>query len=426
MKRTSEGDAYKKNNPEAFAKLARAMELSHGKSDTPLARELAKIPAATAEDIVRLHKEDDRNIYGSRDVWHKKEERGEQLRYRHTKEAYRYCFKETFAYRYLEKLGIAQKLVEKEDLKRAVEVKGIVVCRTHDCDCAEFNPNARNVDGKFLVKAYNPQYNELAVEFSTVIQTPASIREKIFKDDFLLDVWTSGRKVLCDYPYWAIEGGYKWTEEQLKAMSKEYRRKQNEKKAEELLMLNNAPQDIKDTILGYINADKEKQNKARECGNHYVRSYEFRALSEIWYNNTRLEPWKIEKELELEDFYKALEYMGLGIVCLQKEHIYEKKNIRQFVSHVNATTRQFVSDIKKGFDAATVRMMVAEDLNLWLKKRVQDKWTVFVRQDAPKDYPDIEVKKKKKPSLKEEAKMVTGSEAGLLDYIKQYSTLKGE
>lgn len=421
MKRTSNGNEYKKNNPEAFEKLARAMEMSKGKVDTTFGRELAKIANSTPEDIVRLQREDDGNLYGNREVWYKSEDRGERLKAIQEREKFRYCFKDTFAYRYMAKLGVVQKMVEKDGLETAIETKGIVVDYIHEEDV--YDPSKKRHNKPFINKATHYQYSDVISEFKNLLQTPASIRERIFKDEFLLDVWTSGRKDLNDFPYWSLENGYSLTDEEKKRRNKEYRKKQNEKKAEELLMLANAPQDVKDTILGYINKDKEDSARAKERGSYYGRGYEFKTLSAIWYGNTRLEPWKIEKELELEDFYKALSYMGLGIVCLQKESVYERKNIRQFISHVTATTRQFVSDIKKGFDPATVRQMVAEDLNMWLKERVKDKWTIFVRTDAPTSYPDIEVKKKKKPSMKDTANLVTKTENGLLAYIEQNLTL---
>jgi len=321
----------------------------------------------------------------------------------------------------MKKLGVAQKVVEKYGIERAIEIKGIVVDEVHDEGA--YNPNRAGQNRVFLQKASYYQYNQIIDEFRNLLQTPSNIREKVFKDDFLLDVWASGKKDLGNFPYWRLNNGYSISQEERERLDKEYKKKQNEKKAEELLMLANAPQAIKDAISGFIKNDREEAAKAKERGQWYGREYEFKTMSEIWYNNSRLEPWKLEKELELEDFYKALNYMGLGIVCLQNERACEQKNIRQFVSHVNATTRQFVSDIKKGFDAATVREMVKEDLNLWLKERVKDKWTVFIREDAQTSYPDIEVKKKKKPSIKETAEVVTKSTNSLIDYITKHSTL---
>lgn len=421
MKRTQSGDEYKKNNPEAFEKLSKAMELSKGKVDTVFGRELAKISNSTPEDIVRLQLEDDGSLYGNREVWCNTEDRGDTLKIIQAKEKFRYCFKDTFAYRYMEKLGVAQKVVEKYGIERAIEIRGIIVDEIHDEGA--YNPNRAGQNRVFLQKTNYYKYNQILDEFKNILQTPANIREKVFKNDFLLDVWTSGKKNLDSFPYWRVNNGYSLSKEEREKLDKEYKRKQNEKKAEELLMLANAPQAIKDTISGFIKNDREATAQAKERGQWYGRNYEFKTMSEIWYNNSRLEPWKLEKELELEDFYKALNYMGLGIVCLQKEPVYERKNIRQFISHVNATTRQFVSDIKKGFDAATVREMVKEDLNLWLKERVKDKWTVFIREDAQESYPDIEVKKKQKPSIKETAEVVTKSASSLIDYITKHSTL---
>lgn len=421
MKRTLEGDNYKKNNPEAFEKLAKAMELSKGKVDTTFGRELAKIANSTPEDIVRLQREDDGNLYGNREVWCQKEDRGDTLKTKQAKEKFRYCFKDTFAYRYMEKLGVVQKVVEKGGLERVIETKGITVDEVHDGGA--YNPNRAGQNRVFLQKASYYAYGSVVDEFKTILQVPANIRNKVFKDEFLLDVWTSGKKDLDNFPYWRLNNGRSLSQEERDKLNKEYHRKQNEKKAEELLMLANAPQAIKDAISGFIKSGRGEAALAKECGQWYGHYYEFKTMSAIWYNNSRLEPWKLEKELELEDFYKALSYMGLGIVCLQKERVYERKNIRQFISHVNATTRQFVSDIKKGFDAATVREMVKEDLNLWLKERVKDKWTVFIREDAQASYPDIEVKKKKKPSIKETAEVVTKSANSLIDYINKHSTL---
>lgn len=421
MKRTESGDAYKKNNPSAFEKLAKAMEMSKGKVDTVFDRELALIPNSTPEDIVRLHKDDDGNLYGNRDVWEKKEQRGEELRLQQSKEKYCYSVKETFLYRYLEKLGLAEKIVEKNGLNRSIVSKNIVVDTKHSYEDREFDPYPRCANRDFFYKVSSYQYTALIDEFKSALQVPANVREQVFKDDFLLEVWTSGDKRLCDYPYW--RSGVN-SEDERKRLSKDYKKKQNEKKAQELVMLANAPQNIKDTISGYIKGEKEEQEKASQRHCYRGRGYRFHTLSEIWYENTRLEPWKIEKELEIEDFYKALEYMGLGIICLQSDVPYERRNIRQFISHVNATPRQFVSDIKKGFDPAAVRAMVAEDLNLWLKERVKDKWTVFIRTDAPESYPDIEVKKRKKVTVKEQAEVVTKTSSAMLEYIKQHTTLK--
>lgn len=415
MKRTKEGERFKNEQPAEYAKLAKAMSLSKGKVDTNLGQRLAKVAEATPEDIARLGRSELQNEHYCSKVWNTKKDelRGKQLKNYQAKQAYMYSFKDTFAYRYLVKLGVIQAYEKDIDARTHIAQKYITVSPEHSE--GGYDPGLRRGGYHFKGKVGDYRINNYTEAFFNIVTIPMSVRKRALKDKFVIEVWTSAYNEYGYPPY--------LTEEELNGMTQkqfneQYRRKQNEFKALDAIGVGNAPQEIKDQISEWLKGEKHPY-----CG---VSSYRYHPISKAWYQNTQLHPWELAKELELEDFYKALEYMGIGIVCMEKYGGSGHKGVTQIVRHVNATTRQFVADVKKGFDPKSVREMVVQDLNAWMKGKVDNDWRFFVRTDAPATYPDIQTKKHKKPSVKETADFVSANESAMVNYIKQNMTLKEE
>ena len=377
MKRTDTGETLKKYEPAAFEKLAKAMYLSKGKADTDLGRTLCKVPTATPEDIARLAPYNDQHPYGN--IWNKEEMRGDELKRKQFGDKFKVSLLDTFIVRYMKKLGV--------DIDTALSKEDRKVIEQHLVPVTENKPFYKTFGGY--------QFSTIINKFKSIVSTPEEIRKDVFGDGELAEIWATGRGDPAHFPYWrATPAGM--SEEQKKKQEDEFYKNQLVKRAKELVMYKFAPESIKAELRQYRADRKREEEEQKAKGNWYNRQYEFTTLSQVWYENSRLEPWKIEKELELQDFYQALEYMGLGIVCVGQAKPYNQKNIRHFVTHTIATVKRFQSDIKKGFDVANVQALVSEDLNIWLKDRVEDKWKTFVRTDAPTAYPDIEVKGKKK------------------------------
>lgn len=368
MRRTKVGEAYKKEKPEAFAKIAKAMEISKGKTDTWLAQVLAEIPTSTAEDIARLRETNEERY--SQNLWKKNENRGEEKKKENKKKAFAFSFNDTFAARYMRKLGLGEILDKTTSRYDSVFDKKMLAT-----DQESFRQKIRStVD------------NGIRRQFFAIMDTPLEIREEVFGSTDMLAIWTSGRHYEPSLPrYDATYSGLRYDEFEKK--NKEFKKKILVKKGKEMVMLTKAPEDIKNQVVEYM----KNVNNRKQSYHHYC----FTTMADIWYRNTRLAPWKLDKELEFEDFYNALDYMGIGFTCVERASIENRKNIRQFVTHVVSSTRRFEADIKRGHSPTHVRALLVEDLNIWLKQRVEDKWVAFARVDAKEHYPEIEPKKKK-------------------------------
>lgn len=368
MRRTRIGEAYKQEKPEAFAKIAKAMEISKGKTDTWLAQVLAEIPTSTAEDIARLREINEERHY--QNLWEKNEKRGEEKKKENKNKAFAFSFNDTFAARYMRKLGL-----------------GEILDKTTGHYDSVFDKKMLATDQEsFRHKIGSTVDNGIRRQFFAIMDTPLEIREEVFGNTDMLAIWTSGRHYepslpRCDAPY----SGLSYDEFDKK--NKEFKKKILVKKGKEMVMLTKAPEDIKNQVVEYM----KNVNNRKQSYHHYC----FTTMADIWYRNTRLAPWKLDKELEFEDFYNALDYMGIGFTCVEKASIENRKNIRQFVTHVVSSTRRFEADIKRGHSPTHVRALLVEDLNIWLKQRVEDKWVAFARVDAKEHYPEIEPKKKK-------------------------------
>lgn len=368
MRRTKVGEAYKQEKPEAFAKIAKAMEISKGKTDTWLAQVLAEIPTSTAEDIARLRETNEERY--SQNLWKKNENRGEEKKKENKKKAFAFSFNDTFAARYMRKLGLGEILDKTTSRYDSVFDKKMLAT-----DQESFRQKIRStVD------------NGIRRQFFAIMDTPLEIREEVFGSTDMLAIWTSGRHYEPSLPrYDATYSGLRYDEFEKK--NKEFKKKILVKKGKEMVMLTKAPEDIKNQVVEYM----KNVNNRKQSYHHYC----FTTMADIWYRNTRLAPWKLDKELEFEDFYNALDYMGIGFTCVERASIENRKNIRQFVTHVVSSTRRFEADIKRGHSPTHVRALLVEDLNIWLKQRVEDKWVAFARVDAKEHYPEIEPKKKK-------------------------------
>lgn len=368
MRRTRVGEAYKQEKPEAFAKIAKAMEISKGKTDTWLAQVLAEIPTSTAEDIARLRETNEERY--SQNLWKKNENRGEEKKKENKKKAFAFSFNDTFAARYMRKLGL-----------------GEILDKTTGHYDSVFDKKMLATDQEsFRYKIRSTVDNGIRRQFFAIMDTPLEIREEVFGSTDMLAIWTSGRHYEPSLPrYDATYSGLRYDEFEKK--NKEFKKKILVKKGKEMVMLTKAPEDIKNQVVEYM----KNVNNRKQSYHHYC----FTTMADIWYRNTRLAPWKLDKELEFEDFYNALDYMGIGFTCVEKASIENRKNIRQFVTHVVSSTRRFEADIKRGHSPTHVRALLVEDLNIWLKQRVEDKWVAFARVDAKEHYPEIEPKKKK-------------------------------
>lgn len=368
MRRTRIGEAYKQEKPEAFAKIAKAMEISKGKTDTWLAQVLAEIPTSTAEDIARLREINEERH--SQNLWEKNEKRGEEKKKENKNKAFAFSFNDTFAARYMRKLGL-----------------GEILDKTTGHYDSVFDKKMLATDQEsFRHKIRSTVDNGIRRQFFAIMDTPLEIREEVFGNTDMLEIWTSGRHYepslpRCDAPYSGL------SYDEFGKKNKEFKKKILVKKGKEMVMLAKAPEDIKNQVVEYM----KNVNNRKQSYHHYC----FTTMADIWYRNTRLAPWKLDKELEFEDFYNALDYMGIGFTCVEKASIENRKNIRQFVTHVVSSTRRFEADIKRGHSPTHVRALLVEDLNIWLKQRVEDKWVAFARVDAKEHYPEIEPKKKK-------------------------------
>lgn len=368
MRRTRVGEAYKQEKPEAFAKIAKAMEISKGKTDTWLAQVLAEIPTSTAEDIARLREINEERYF--QNLWEKDKNRGEEKKKENKNKAFAFSFNDTFAARYMRKLGLGEILDKTTSRYDSVFDKKMLATAPES----------------FRYKTSNTVDNDIRRRFFAIMDTPLEIREEVFGSPDMLAIWTSGRHYEPSLPRWDDPyGGMSYDEFDKK--EKEFKKKLLVKKGKEMVMLVKAPEDIKNQVVEYM----KNVNNSKQSYHHYC----FTTMADIWYRNTRLAPWKLDKELEFEDFYNALDYMGIGFTCVEKASTENRKNIRQFVTHVVSSTRRFEADIKRGHSPTHVRALLVEDLNIWLKQRVEDKWVAFARVDAKEHYPEIEPKKKK-------------------------------
>lgn len=368
MKRTDVGNDFKKENPEAFSKLAKAMELTKGKVDTKFSKQVAEHPNSTPEIIAMLAIDNDDKYYNR--IWEKNESRGDELRGEQKRDKFRFSFNDTFAARYMRKLGMGPIL---EDTKVFWEKP-----------CEKSMPVDSNES--FISKIKQHVSDQVVLQFNMILKVPSDIREGLFENPKLLKIWASGRTYRPDLPRWG-EPYSSMSSDEYNKKNKEFHDSQLKKKGKEMAMIFNAPDEFVKALTDYV--DEQSNNK--NC----YHSYEFTTISDIWYQNTRLEPWKLDKELELQDFYNALDYMGLGIACQKEARSCNRKGIRQFVTHVVSSTRRFEADIKRGHSVEHVRKLLVEDLNMWLKQRVEDEWRVFIRKDAVEHYPHLEPKKKK-------------------------------
>lgn len=368
MRRTRAGEAYKQEKPEAFAKIAKAMEISKGKTDTWLAQVLAEIPTSTAEDIARLRETNEERYL--QNLWKKNENRGEEKKKENKNEAFAFSFNDTFAARYMRKLGLGEILDKTTSRYDSVFDKKMLATAPES----------------FRYKISRTVDSDIRRQFFAIMDTPLEIREEVFGSPDMVAIWTSGRHYEPSLPRW--DDPYRGLSyDEFDKKDKEFKKKLLVKKGKEMIMLVKAPEDIKNQVVEYMkNVNNSKQSYHRYC---------FTTMADIWYRNKRLAPWKLDKELEFEDFYNALDYMGIGFTCVEKASIENRKNIRQFVTHVVSSTRRFNADIKRGHSPAHVRALLVEDLNIWLKQRVEDKWVAFARVDAKEHYPEIEPKKKK-------------------------------
>lgn len=368
MRRTRVGEAYKQEKPEAFAKIAKAMEISKGKTDTWLAQVLAEISTSTAEDIARLREINEERYF--QNLWEKNENRGEEKKKENKNKAFAFSFNDTFAARYMRKLGLGEILDKTTRSYNSVFDKKML----------STNPES------FRAKIINTVDSGIRRQFFAILDTPLEIREEVFGSPDMLAIWTSGRHHEPSLPRW--DDPYSGLSQgEFDKKDKEFKKKLLVKKGKEIVMLVKAPEEIKNQVLEYMkNTNNSKQS---------YHNYRLTTMADIWYRNTRLAPWKLDKELEFEDFYNALDYMGIGFTCIEQASIDNRKNIRQFVTHVVSSTRRFEADIKRGHSPTHVRALLVEDLNIWLKQRVEDKWVAFARVDAKEHYPEIEPKKKK-------------------------------
>lgn len=368
MRITRVGKAYKQEKPEAFAKIAKSMEISKGKTDTWLAQVLAEIPTSTAEDIARLREINEERYF--QNLWEKNENRGEEKKKENKNKSFAFSFNDTFAARYMRKLGLGEILD-----KTAIRYDSVFDKKMLAKDPKSFRDKIRNTVG-----------SDIRRQFFAILDTPLEIREEIFGSQDMLAIWTSGRHYEPSLPQW--DDPYRGlSNDEFDKKDKEFKKKLLVKKGKEMVMLVKAPEDIKNQVVEYMkNANNSKQSYHDYC---------FTTMADIWYRNARLAPWKLDKELEFEDFYNALDYMGIGFTCVEQASIDNRKNIRQFVAHVVSSTRRFEADIKRGHSPTHVRALLVEDLNIWLKQRVEDKWVAFARVDAQEHYPEIEPKKKK-------------------------------
>lgn len=368
MRTTRAGKVYKQEKPEAFAKIAKAMEISKGKTDTWLAQVLAEISTSTAEDIARLREINEERYF--QNLWEKNEKRGEEKKKENKNKALAFSFNDTFAARYMRKLGLGEILDKTANHYDSVFDKKMLA----------------KAPKSFRGKISNTVDSDIRRQFFAILDTPLEIREEIFGSKDMLAIWTSGRHYKPSLPQW--DDPYRGlSNDEFDKKDKEFKKKLLVKKGKEMVMLVKAPEDIKNQVVEYMkNANNSKQSYHNYC---------FTTMADIWYRNARLAPWKLDKELEFEDFYNALDYMGIGFTCVEQASIDNRKNIRQFVTHVVSSTRRFEADIKRGHSPTHVRALLVEDLNIWLKQRVEDKWVAFARVDAQEHYPEIEPKKKK-------------------------------
>lgn len=400
MRRTENGKQFEHDHPYGFEKLTKAMELTRGNVNNSFAQKIAQQPLSTVDDIVRLGIGEEE--WSSQKIWDTDEYRGKNQKKGQAREKFRYCLRDTFAYRFMDKLGMAEEVIAKNNLYKYADDKVILVDTVHYD--IEHNPANRNDNKTFKKKVRNYAISAFFDEFLTIASIPKEMRDKVISDKFILELWIGTTKETDRLPYWkALPTGY--SDKQREAAEQEYSEKQREKKAKEVLMMSEAPEDVIERLKGVIADNKRKKEEAKAKARfwHTSDDYRFVPFADVWYNNQRLQAWKLERELEIEDFYKALDLMGLGIVCMDRANHNRQKNIRQFVTHVNSITRRFASDIKKGFDPADVRELIKEDLNKWLHERVEDKWEVYIRKDAPKTYPQYQSGKKKKIVVENES-----------------------
>lgn len=411
MKLTEYGKKIKEATPDVYEKMSRAMFLSKGKSDGRFAVNIARIPESTVEDIIRLRDPDANGpeYY----VWdgNLNSNRGECLRRRQARNKYRYAFEETFFYRYLNKIGLWEMF--RDEYCKSDEEKGLdfAVNALHEDGDDKYTDRAMRRhsyhDKTFKDKSFCYAIRNLIRAFDSFMDIDKVEREKIVSDKHLVKLWLTGSDSGEYLPrYKAPMKGM--TDEGFEHYSKYYTKFKNRCKAKELVALKFAPKDIHEKIreLEKKYEDGIKEGNSKGYAWSTKRKYEFMPIARIWFGNQRLHPWEPALRLEIEDYYAALDYMGIGIVLLESEAYPSQTNIRQFVKHVISTVRKFNADINRGFDVENVRNMTVDDLNMWLKGHTKNKWTAFAKTNAPKFYPGLGKGKKSKSMAVDEESLV--------------------
>lgn len=409
---TRYGMYIKDNYPDKYKKLVDAMNRSKGKVNNVLGLALAMSDTTTVEDVVRMAsgygtKSEDmekyQNILGyahDNQPWDVVSGRTKQdilntrktLREERFQKKFRYNFEDTVLYRTMVKFGLSSKL-EKE--------------KTY------WGRTTYSTNGKYGSKISDSNYAQPVFMF---YHAGEELRNAIVADENLNEMWTEQAQIQR-----SIHRPYSEKEKELHPMTstdEEWRKFQTEYIVKEFNQLAHMDENLKRKMNDWV-------KQAKEGKGH--RSWGYEKLPPIVMHSI-LEGFKYpaeDKTIELiREAFEVMDYIGIGVCWnyVKTETIEsnpdgsikyddEGKEIPKIVyrdayvkeipykvgamlKHVSSTMRRFAADIKKGFDVQDVRELVVEDLNGWVEAQARGHWQFFVRDDAPKEYPDLQKKKK--------------------------------
>lgn len=401
---TREGERLKETNKVAFKKMCEAMTKSNGKVNNMLGVLLAVSETSTVEDIVNIAsgigtkekaKELLEPVFGynyDNKVWNVKSGRTKQqilderrsLRKKAFDDKRTYMFEDTFLYRKMKQIGLSSKLEnEKSYWGRSV----------YHTDNA----------GGYMGQLKDSSYVQPVIMF---FHASEDLRTIILNDELLNEMWTEQAKIQRSiYKPYNIPKTSQFT-----YTDEEWRKFQIDHIIKEFDQLAHMPLKVKKEM----NEWREWQKTGNKC------SYWDEIKMPPIIMNTVLESFRYpgeDKNIELiREAYQVMDYMGIGITWkfVDGTRTDEEGNIKNtyqharkkevgyrvgaMLRHVSSTMRRFAADIKKGFDVEDVRELVVEDLNRWATTQTREHWQFFERDDAPKDYPELQKKKKAKKS----------------------------
>lgn len=401
------GESAKKVFPDKFEMLEKAMEITNGKCDNDIARQLLFADDVTTEDFVRLagkcntkDKEirDGRHWCGTRKpeehvLWQaperygniiEKHQRRMKIRKDRNDDATKYMFRDTFLYRIVKESGFPfNKIKDSEDLLKK-----------------EFRVSESPRAGTYTYKntitdaLHGHSYGqELLSGVYLFMKLNKNLRDEVANDPSLCDMWIryANADKYIHHP-WSDSTKEKHP---ITCTEEEFVKFQTQAIVNEFDWLSKMPKNLKEQLKEYI--EKHKSNSYHQGYNECPPPFYTCVKQGVNY------PAEDKVRELVEEAFGVMNYIGLGICFRYKKgtelnFAYSddvSSKMQPILKKIAGTMRVFVSQVRKGYNPEDVREMIVEDVNNWIITKVGYTWQLYVRTDAPKAFPDIEPKKKK-------------------------------